>query len=126
MKNLNGLLERVINYMDRADAFLSDQVPIFCKQLMDYAAWETQYTYDISFWFTLIFAAITLILLTKGVFGDYGNEGAWLVSCCTGIVFIIAFCITTSCYKDLKMYKIAPKVYMVKIVKKMMVDGTEK
>lgn len=123
MKNLNGLLERVIKYMDRADAFLSDQIPEFCKQLMAYSAWETQWSYDIAFWFTLLFFLICIACVVK-LIAAYNPDGEIVATLvCCGIVFLISFAVTVDCYKDLKMYKMAPKVYLVNTVKNMMVKN---
>lgn len=119
MSNLNTILDRVIKYLDRSDAFLSDQVPEFCKQLMEYHAWGAQWSYDICFWLTLFFFTTSVVLILAGIIKDNGEHHA--LAACTGVCFIITFSITFHSYKNLRMYQIAPKVYLVKTVKDMMV-----
>ena len=122
MENLDKLLSRILTYLDRADAFLTDQMPDFCKQLIDYSAWEAQFSYDVAFWFCLGFGVLTLVLIIRGMISrDYDDAvPSYFLSACTGLVVIISFWFTIGSYKDLKMYKIAPKVYLVKTVKGMM------
>lgn len=119
MENLDKLVNRIVSYLDRADSFLSEQMPDFCKQLIDYSAWEAQYNYDIAFWFCLGFGVISIVLIIRGIFSDDSDltGGCFVLSAITGVVFIVSFLITIGNYKDLKMYKIAPKVYLIKTVK---------
>lgn len=122
MKGLDKLIDKSISYLESSEAFLSEQVPEFCKQLMDYHAWGVQVSYDISFWFTLFSFVLTFTFFLKAIFKNDGNEEAhiWGIVVC-GVVFILSFCICVIDYKDLKLYEIAPKVFFIKTLKEMAV-----
>lgn len=122
MKGLDKLIDKSISYLESSEAFLSEQVPEFCKQLMEYHAWGVQVSYDISFWFALFFFVFATAFFLRALFTDNNDGDVYLWGgIVTGTVFIITFGICVNDYKDLKMYKIAPKVFFIKTLKEMAV-----
>ena len=80
-------------------------------------------SYDITFWLALFFVVVSVAFLLRAITcSDGGEAGAcvWGMVMC-GIVFLISFFMCVSNYKDLKMYKIAPKVFLIKTIKDMAV-----
>ena len=119
MKNMDKLLEKIINYLDKGESFLSKEMPEFAQQLIDYSAWAAQWQYDISFWFALLFFVLALAFTLKTFFSDNNGDftGMDFMALCFGFVFLLFFLWAKNSYMDLKMYKIAPKVYLIKTIK---------
>jgi len=122
MENLDKILDKALQYLDKSEAFLGEQIPEFCRQLMEYSAWSVQWHYDISFYFALFFFVFSVILFITGMLKEYNAGETYFAGGVTGLVFIISFCCACGAYSDLKMYKIAPKVFLIKTVKEMTIS----
>ena len=116
--NLDKVADKIFSYLEVTENFISGQLPDFAKQLIEYSQWQAQWSYDIAFWFCVLFFVLSLILFVKMILSDSCDSAP--ISCMltvTGAVFVISFLIAQSSYRDLKMSKIAPKVYFVKTAK---------
>jgi fucose 4-O-acetylase-like acetyltransferase len=115
MEAVNKLSEKIFQYLEKGEAFLAEQLPEFASQLIEYAAWEAYFSYEIAFWFCLLFFIIALISLVMTLVR--GESGAFAVLIISGFVFIVSLIMTVSTYKDVKMFEKAPKLYLIKTVK---------
>jgi len=115
MEAVNKLSEKIFQYLEKGEAFLAEQLPEFASQLIEYAAWEAYFSYEIAFWVCLLFFIIALISLVMTFVRE--GSGAFAVMLVSGAVFIGSLLITVSNYKDVKMFEKAPKLYLIKTVK---------
>lgn len=115
---MEKLIEKVIKYLESSEAFLKGQVPDFCKQLIEYHTWDTQWMFYVSFAGMSLFFGMMMIFFLCSIFRQKAPEEMIVGGALTGIVFIIAALITGGNYRDLKELELAPKVFLLKEVRK--------
>ncbi len=124
MENLNKLTEKLIQYLEKGEGFIEQQLPDFAQQLLAYATWDAEFALTTR-------AAILLISLVIGVISfkiarryeipGYTSSMIEDLFMLVGVIFCgFGFCMLLSlpsAYKDLKMIELAPKVYLLKMAK---------
>ena len=107
---LNQVTAKLIEYVESAEAFLTEQTPEYIEQLL---AFEV---YKIKTWFifTLILTILTFIgVLVFIVFGIVDDSAYFGIAVCIFLIAaFLAYC-SICVFMDLKQIELAPKVYIL-------------
>lgn len=113
---MEKMIEKLLEYLNNTDAFFKEQAPDFVNQLLAFEIWRTQFGLT----FGLSFLVLCLVLVAIGAIGIKRN---W--ECAPGLfifavpVFLLGMILSLSYYNDLKQLELAPKVYLLKEVRRL-------
>lgn len=112
----DDIKNKLLEYMSSADAFLKDQVPDVVSQLLKYEVWSLTTRFDIVFGLTIL-CVLMFVLLCALLTKDKEWAGPAVCAFIIGLLLTIA---SVASYWSLKELELAPKVYMLKLVKGML------
>ena len=104
---MEKLITKFISYLDNLDVFMADQLPDFCKQLLEFS------TFEHTLWMWVCLAIVIFLIIGGIIVILYESDACPII-----IIFWILFLIPASiCSVDnfvqLKKIEKAPKVYLL-------------
>lgn len=103
-----NLQTKLVEYLNRADAFLNDQVPDYIHQLMLFEAW------NIHFWLAIF--AVVLVVGVVFTFMGIKCRNCDPLLIIGPLVFILGTVGTIVNFNCSKKLELAPKVYIMKMI----------
>lgn len=119
---MNELAEKLIGYLNSAEGFLQTQMPDFANQFVAYHTWEAQYWFHLCLTFLIVMIVAQVITVIFIALKDDNGEDAVICFVIVGAIGTLSLFMLGNSYMSLKKLEIAPKVYMVEMAKKMIVD----
>jgi len=116
MSNTDKLVERLLHYLDSAEAFAGKEIPAYVTEYLSYEAWYHQ-QWVLWGWipFLLSFALFLVLQFATTKADDELRWGCFMLS-----IFWLFLCMATVPHSYFKLHKlkIAPRVYMVEELRK--------
>jgi len=109
-KELSKLIEQVSGLLDKGITVVGDNLPVYCKQVVEYQVFVN----STWLWVCVVFGIISLILFTVGLMRDQEAESSvWPF---TSWIFFSVFAVVNAL--ALKKLTIAPLVFLVEYLKR--------
>ena len=112
---MNQVSEKLINYVENAEDFLTDQTPKYIEQLLTFKAMKDKTLLVVWIIINVILVFVTVFCFLYGFVKDEGF--ALVIGCLTILLMIMTVSITLEYYFNLKQIEIAPKVYILEYLK---------
>jgi len=112
MENLDKFANKLLEYLQSAELFITTQLPDFVQQFIAYEIWAAEW------WFYVALAFFVSLIITQAIvlcmiFRNDHSENLLAAFMFVGCVGIMSSIMVVDKYSKLKRLEIAPKVYMI-------------
>jgi len=118
----NELVTKLLQYLENVESFTKTQFPDFADQFIKYEIWECKWLFSVSLIGLIFFFMLCILTWLKGMITRFSDEMRAIFAL-LGLVFFIFAVFTVVQYTNLKELEIAPKVYLVKQAKNLLIKG---